>query len=61
MRKICYVMTVVSKRTFFFLSWGSMCEMWFPMQPYLKKENKKDIAADSLYRTVFVVEFWSSV
>lgn len=37
----------------FFFSWGSMCEMWFPMQHWLKKENKKDIAADSLYWTVF--------
>lgn len=49
MRKICYIMTVVSKLTFFFFSWGSMCEMWFPMQHWLKKENKKDMAADSLY------------
>lgn len=51
MRKICYVMTVVSKLIFFFFffGWRSMCEMWFPTQHWLKKENKKDIAADSLY------------
>lgn len=41
MRKICYVMTVVSKLTFFVVVGGREGGGRFPMRHWLKKDNQK--------------------
>lgn len=49
MRKTCYVTTVVSKVTPPPPPEGLRGEGRFPIRHWLKKDNQKDIAADSLY------------